>query len=112
MNDYDSDLKSPASIFLQAAVLNMSKEDSEDFKTVERHTHIEKTNFFKKHEAPRLTLDIDGCFTMEISKDFQSLYVGGPEGLHIINVQKEPLVISFFDSKIHVLIRRCPAVGN
>lgn len=68
----------------------MSKEDQEDFKTSERHALVEKTGFFKKHEAPRLTLEIEGCFTMEISKDNDRLYVGGPEGLYIIEISKEP----------------------
>ena len=64
-----SDLKSPAQIFLQAAVMNMTKEDQEDFKTTDRQSSIEKSNFFKKHDPPHLVLELEGCFAMELSRD-------------------------------------------
>lgn len=39
---------------------------------------------------------------MEISRNGERLYVGGPEGLFVIDITKEPVIHDFYESRVLV----------
>lgn len=77
----------------------MSKSTKQEKAIEERQKVFDQDNFFKKHDAPRVCLNIGHCLIMDISRDFKKLFVGGPDGTYIIRLGNDPEIESFYDSE-------------